>query len=269
MGDIFDTLVSGPSIRELVELGHLVPCEVIAPEAYGMLADHPRNAWASLAGGRQGFVFARTVLESQAIAASIPGAAHVDGTTPKNERDRIVEDFRQGKVTALCSVYVFTEGVDLPAAAVCMLARGCSHPSTYLQMVGRILRPSPGKEIATVIDLKGVVHKHGMPDEPRTYSLKGRAISLAEDVAPVRQCPECGAVFVPEPVCPRCGYVFPPPKAQEVQQRAMKRAGPLWRTADDKQKEKKLAELRAVARMKGYRDGWVYYRFKAIFGHGP
>jgi hypothetical protein len=34
-------------------------------------------------------------------------------------------------------------------------------------------------------------------------------------------------------------------------------------------KERELAKLQAVATKRGYRPGWVSWRFKSLFGHWP
>jgi superfamily II DNA or RNA helicase len=100
----------------------------------------------------------------------------------------------------LSNVYVMTEGVDLPAAAVCILARSIGSVGGYLQMVGRILRPALGKPSATLIDLPGISHDHGCPEDERVFSLDGKAIALA-----VRACKVCSCPLNEYP-CPRCGY---------------------------------------------------------------
>lgn len=266
LGDVFDTLVEGPTVKELIALGQLVPCEVFAPvDEGGTLAADPVAAWKQYAGDRQGFVFAKTIEHSREIAAAL-GGIHIDGETPTAVRDLAISQFRAGTVRVLCSVFVFTEGFDAPMASVCLLARGCGHAGAYIQMVGRVMRPYPGKDRCTVVDLKGAVHRHGLPDDDRTYSLEGTAIKRKGE-ASVRQCPECGACFEPAPDCPRCGYVFPPPEPPTVKVREMKRA--LRPHGNDEQKKKTWARLSGAARTNGYKAGWAKHRFRATYGHWP
>jgi len=270
LGDIFDRLVTGPAVRELVTLGHLVEPEVIAPDKTSTtLAMLPVKAWQTYADGRQGLVFAKTVEQSRRIADELTDAGfaaeHVDAETPTPERELAISKFRAGDVRALCSVYVFTEGFDT-LASVCMIARGCQHASTYLQMIGRIMRPSRDKR-ATVIDLMGSVHRHGLPADERTYSLDGRAISRLKAL-PLWQCRACGYVLRERPdECPRCGEVAPliaPPAVKEQRLDRVLRPG-----ASRGEKQAALERLMNVARERGYNLGWAQHKFRATFGHWP
>jgi superfamily II DNA or RNA helicase len=61
------------------------------------------------------------------------------------ERARSLELFREGRLRALVSSRVLNEGVDVPEADVGIIVGGTSGPREYLQRLGRILRPAPGK----------------------------------------------------------------------------------------------------------------------------
>ena len=63
------------------------------------------------------------------------------------------------------------DGTHLPCQPPYPSFRKPQHAGLYLQMVGRVLRPSPGKTHATLIDLCGSVHDHGPPDIEREYTL--------------------------------------------------------------------------------------------------
>jgi hypothetical protein len=107
----------------------------------------------------------------------------------------------------LINVFVLTEGFDAPATEVCIIARGCTHTGTYLQMVGRVLRPAPGKTAAILIDLAGVSWSHGLPTEDRAYSLDGKKPISSSGTLKV--CPACGGCYAPDGAreCPFCGHV--------------------------------------------------------------
>src|SRR5690606_12153671 len=146
------------------------------------IAGDPVERYLAAARGRRAIFFAVSVEQARELAdrlnaADVP-AACIHGETPAEDRADALARFVAGELIALTNVYVLTEGADLPAAEVCVLARGFSHASTYLQCIGRVLRPAPGKESALVLDLCGVSRTFGVPADEREYSLEGRAIRL-------------------------------------------------------------------------------------------
>jgi hypothetical protein len=123
-------------------------------------ADKPiAEAYVQYAGRRPGIVFTPTVATAEAVADSLNAAgvntAVVSGATPREERLRIFDDFRTGKIKVLSNCMVLTEGFDAPWAEVAVIARPTQSQPLYVQMVGRVLRPYPGKEKALVLDVVG------------------------------------------------------------------------------------------------------------------
>ena len=88
-------------------------------------------------------------------------AEHVDGSTPKTERDAILARLASGETQVVCNCMVLTEGFDLPAIGSIMLARPTKQIGLFRQMVGRGLRPAPGKTNLILIDHSGAVYRHG------------------------------------------------------------------------------------------------------------
>lgn len=211
--DMFKRLVVAAQYSELLKAGHLVPCKLFRPDEdiSPNLARGPLEAYQAHAQGQSCIVFARSVELAREYAAEFTEAgfpaAALDAKTPAAERADLIARFKAGELTVLCNVFVLTEGFDAPATECCIIARGCSYTGTYLQMVGRVLRPAPGKTHATLIDLAGVSHSHGLPTEDRSYSLDGKqAIS---STGALRVCPSCGLCYAPtgEAGCPGCGFV--------------------------------------------------------------
>src|SRR6185369_8354499 len=99
----------------------------------------------------------------------------------------------------LVNVYTLTEGVDVPEASCCILARGCGHPGMLLQTAGRVGRAAPGKTGATLLDLRGVTHKLGLWEADREWSLEGRACDMTREEREREKqshtCPACDAAF--------------------------------------------------------------------------
>jgi DNA or RNA helicases of superfamily II len=117
------------------------------------------NAYKEHAGDRQGIVFTPTVETAVAASKALLDAGivaiPVDGNTPRDDRREIYERYRQGRCQVLVSCMVLTEGFDAPWAEVAVIARPTQSAPLYTQMVGRVLRPWPGKREALVLDLVG------------------------------------------------------------------------------------------------------------------
>lgn len=216
LGDIFDSLVVGATVRELTDLGHLVPCRVYGPphELDGKhVALSPLEAYRQHGEDQRAVIFCVSVKHAEQVAeemnaGGIPcGVVH--GSMGAERRRATLAALDDGTLRAVASCHVLTEGWDSPRVAVCILARKPQHAGLYLQMVGRVLRPAPGKTHATLIDTGGSVHDHGPPDLEREYSLDGKGISKV-DREQIRQCVSCGGVFRAGPAtCPLCGVEMP------------------------------------------------------------
>lgn len=109
-------------------------------------------------------IFAASVDHANKIAEKIPKAAVVTGET--TDRASIIQRFTNGEIPVIVNVMVFTEGTDIPCIETGILARPTQSESLYTQMVGRILRPYPGKEKAILIDCVGTTGKASLCTAP-------------------------------------------------------------------------------------------------------
>jgi superfamily II DNA or RNA helicase len=114
--------------------------------------------------GRPGLIFTPTVDTAHQAAETftttgIPTVA-VDGGMKLCERRAILRDYDNASIQAISNCALFTEGTDLPRAEVCVLLRPTKSSALYIQMVGRVLRPFPGKTHATLLDLAGNAGRH-------------------------------------------------------------------------------------------------------------
>lgn len=130
------------------------------------------------------------------------------GDTPAIERDKLIVDFKDGKLEILVNVAVATEGFDLPDAGCVVLGRPTKSLALYLQMVGRGLRPKNDDSNCTLLDLAGNSLRLGLPEDDRAWSLAPRSEPSDGD-APVIWCPHCGAVSAAAwHHCPTCSAEF-------------------------------------------------------------
>lgn len=147
------------------------------------------RAYKEHAGGRQGIVFTPTVETAEAATTALSRsgtkAQLVHGDTQRDARQRAYDQYRQGRIQVLVNCMVLTEGFDMPQAEVAVIARPTRSAALYTQMVGRVLRPYPGKTEALVLDLAGA-SANGLRTlidlEPGAVQAVGDGESLAEAV---------------------------------------------------------------------------------------
>ncbi|MBD2072409.1 DEAD/DEAH box helicase [Phormidium sp. FACHB-592] len=297
--DLFDTLVCGPSVSQLIEQGYLSQFKLFADPS-PMTTKGARisggdwsagdvaaeNNIVELSGslirsyqqhcpGKRCLVFTINVEHSQAIAwrynqAGIP-ACHLDGETPTVERKDAIARFAAGELKVLSNCALFDEGLDIPGIDAVQIAKPTKSLSKWLQMVGRALRPAAGKEFATILDHTKNWTIHGLPTRPRVWTLEG--VEVRQDIR--AKANESGEV-TEEPIALEIIESDNSLEAISVTPLDEYRA-----VLDDlirKQQQRhynlswvyyKLLELKPpleiwqeYARMRGYRPGWAWFRFQ-------
>lgn len=234
----FSHMVRGPSVRWLIEQGYLSPYRLYAPGTIDLskiakrMGDYVRSEidqavnkptitgdaireYNRRCNGKRAVVFAVSIKHSMDIveqfrAAGI-AAEHVDGESHAEYRDAAIERFRVGRTQVLSNVELFGEGFDLPAMEAAILLRPTQSLGLYLQQVGRVLRTSPGKKEAIILDHVGNCERHGLPCEERQWSLAGQDQSSrsTREGPCVRVCPRCYAAQPPYLTsCQYCLFVF-------------------------------------------------------------
>lgn len=116
----------------------------------------------------QTLIFASSVQHAYDLAAVIPGAVAVSGST--SNRSKIIQDFLDRKIKCLVNCNVFTEGTDLPSVETIIIAKPILSPSSYTQIVGRGLRLYPGKENLLLIDCVGATSRFGLCEKPHLFN---------------------------------------------------------------------------------------------------
>lgn len=229
------------------------------------------------AAGRLAVVFGVNIEHSKMLAERFRAegivAEHVDGAD--KDRDAKLDRVRSGETRVICNVQLLTRGVDIPALEVAILARPTKSRALYLQMVGRVLRPSPGKERALILDHAGCTFAHGLPDFDRDYSLTADEKKKPVDptaAPPITTCRECYAVFATGPTeCPACGAsldrVRSGPELIVVDGRAVPFAELRART--NELQAVRLRDLLWDSHVRGWKPQAVTLRFKEEFGSFP
>lgn len=296
--DTFATMLFAPSVKELIEAGHLSHYRLFAPPQHATEGIHRRMGdyaktelslamdkptitgdavahYRRLAFGKRAIVFCVSVAHAEHVAATFVSAglraASLDGKLSPHIRKQRLDDFRSGRCPILTSCDLISEGFDLPAIEVAILLRPTQSLALHLQQVGRALRTFPGKDCAIILDHAGNTARHGLPDEEREWSLDGskaRKQSDSEKTIGVKTCGQCFAAvrsFVM--TCPECGYVWPIVSREiEVVAGELEEID-LAAVAAKKRKEVGMAQglddLLKIEKERGYKSGWAHYVWKA------
>ena len=308
LGNYFDELIEGPQIPELIEQRHLVRTIYYAPaepDLYGVetrqgdyvvsqLADRMNrddligdivSNWHKLAQRRKTLVFgvdvAHSVHVKDEFVESGVRAEHVDGSTPKIERDAILVRLASGETEVVTNCLVLTEGFDLPAIGCIVLARPTKQIGLFRQMAGRGLRPAPGKSNLILIDHSGAVFRHGLLEdeiewtldvtkraENQTHSARDR-----HAISRLMECANCGALRKGGEPCPHCGFLPKPrPDAvifREGELTRVDQSGRPVESSDPNERIRWYAELIWIEQERGYKPGWAWHKYRERFGASP
>ena len=119
-------------------------------------------------------VFTQFVEESEELIEHFPGiSAVVTGETPKRERERILEEFKSGRIKVVANVGTLTTGFDYPELDTVVVARATRSLSLWYQIVGRAIRPHPKKDKSWIIDLCGTYQMFGRVEDLRLIDASG------------------------------------------------------------------------------------------------
>ncbi len=98
-------------------------------------------------------VFCSLISEAHQVVKGIPGAVILTGETEQSVRDRILIQFKNGKIRCVVNVGVLTTGFDYPELECILLARSTMSLALYYQIFGRGMRVHPNKESCWLVDL--------------------------------------------------------------------------------------------------------------------
>lgn len=242
-GGFFDCMIEGPTVRNLIDRGFLAQPVVFAPpsgvDMTGVeirLGDYDKkevqkrvdkpfitgNAiehYQRICPGAPTIVFCASVDHAEHVAAQFNASGITASSLTGNMTDQIrkhrIQSLATGGIKVLTSCEIISEGTDIPVVTTAILLRPTYSLGTYLQQCGRALRPAPqiGKTCAYILDHVGNCLRHGLPDDPRVWTLEGskkkkRGERDATPAANVKQCEGCYAVFSATlRCCPNCGKV--------------------------------------------------------------
>jgi DNA repair protein RadD len=212
-------------------------------------------------------------------------AEHIDGATPKPDRDATLARLASGETEIISNCAVLGEGWDSPTASCIILARPTRKMGLFRQMVGRVLRPAPDKVNAIILDHSGAVFRHGFVEDRVEWALdpEKRAESPTHAArlnsgysSRLLECSQCSSMRVAGEPCPHCGFLTQrPPKPIVFKDGDLTLVDRTTRTAanisDPSERLRWHAMLLWIGQGRGYQKwrGWAAHKFKDRFGSWP
>lgn len=318
---VFDCMIQLTTYSELVAKKFLLPSVVYAPAGTASMdgvkirmGDYDQSdlekafmeerlyaalfkEWKRVTGGKQQtMIFNVTQKHNKAVNDFFRkhgvNAVAIDDKTPASEREKLIKKFKEGPfvedpIHVICSVMLFTEGIDSPYCKVAVLNYSTKSPIKYFQSSMRAGRPVWNsdhsdwlrlengkyyKDKVVVIDLGGNTLTHGMIDfyDALGFEMNGRR---RKGEAPTKICPndDCRRViFASYQKCPHCGHEFPK-EVKKDKKKYLDEVG-LQELNGDKALQKMIlgmsqeqiwtchaGYLRVIALTKGYQPSWCYH----------
>ena len=297
--DIYSKMIEGPSVKWLINNQKLAPFTLYGYPLgndnllkKGSTGDYTHQSmdvfsksiirgdivksWEQFANNKKTIVYCHSTLFSKEVAKAFNDAgikaAHADAKTPKIQREKIMSDFKEGKIKILCNVDLVSEGFNVPDCSCVVLLRPTQSLVVYLQQAMRAMRYQPNKQ-AIIIDQVNNFSRFGLPDQQREWTLNDREkhtfSEKSEEIA-IKTCPQCFAVILASKIkCPLCNFSFEAElrKIEEDRQAKLKAIKDeekrVKEIADKKPQElKSIEELYIYAKEHNYKTGWAYYRAK-------
>lgn len=299
LGDVNDKLIIGVSVKWLIENNCLAPYDYYAPSIVDLSGAKISRGefdtssveklvlqkavfgdvvsyYKKLADGKQAICYCTSIRHSIEMATAFCSAGieaeHIDGSTPKAERDEIVRKFKNGAIDILCNVDLISEGFDVPDCECAILLRPTQSLTLYIQQAMRCMRYRPGKR-AVIIDHVGNYARHGLPDDDREWTLAKKDHTKkpekSDDDDNVTLCPACFLTFHTRDengdivrICPYCGEEIPVKERKEIEQKeaVLEKIEGFRIDYSDPDSCKSYSELLLYAKKHGYKPGWAYYQ---------
>lgn len=248
-----DSMVIGPSMRELINVQYLADYDLVIEETdldltrveiskktgdyskpqlnkavtESKIVGDSVDTWLKYASDMLTVVFAVSVEASEDLAEEFRQrgikAEAISAQNSDEERAAILERFEKRHTLVLVNCDLFGEGFDAPAIECCMMDRPTESYSLFVQQFGRALRYVPGKR-ALIIDKVGNIRRFiargfPLPDNHYHWSLDDadrKQSGKSEDTDAVTTCtnvPACGFPYPAE--LSACPYCGEEPKKTE------------------------------------------------------
>lgn len=218
LGEVFDEMVLGPTIRELIDIGALSDYRLFSPAEQLDLSSVRTTAgeynrkdlagamdkpsivgstvaeYARILKGAPAVAFCVSIEHAEHVAENFRAqgwkAASIDGKMDASLRRQMTQDFARGALNVLTSCQLIDEGYDCPGIVGVLDLSPTQSLARKMQRDGRAFRRFPGKDHAIILDQVNNTSRHGLPDDPREWSLAGMCgkRKKGEENVALRQC---------------------------------------------------------------------------------
>lgn len=174
-----------------------------------------RKHWLVFASGIDHTIHVTEALKNVGVIADC-----VHSNLSNEQRDKVISNFKQGKIQAIVNNNILTTGFDFPGIDLIVVLRPTLSPVLWVQLLGRGTRPNENKNNCLVLDFAGNTKRLGPIDSVYLpFAHKHSKKSLLANRAPLRVCPKCN-VFnaISASVCVNCGFEFP--KMSQISKKA-------------------------------------------------
>lgn len=211
--------------------------------------------------GLKTILFASNIASSKQVCGHFLSkgykAKHIDGTTPKNEREDILSWFANTPDAILCNCGVLTAGFDQPDIMTVILYRATTSLPLFLQMCGRGSRIYPNKTHFNILDFGNNIQRLGFWQDRRTWLLRYEK-KKAVGAAPIKCCPKCDYMMPMSTMeCPECGYLFDKNEKEDPEKVILKELE--W-LKDESRKISQLSiqDLIRLQKLKKYKPSFIW-----------
>ena len=232
--NVYQKLITGPQIRELIDSGYLSdfqyyaplrvdrsdihkvagefnPSEVVAKVDTRVIIGDEIEHYKKYADHKPGIGSCSSIVHCEHMASQFREAGYkaeaIHSKLPKEKIARLLNGLKQGFLELLFQCELLGEGIDIKGAVVSLDCQLTASLTKFMQRNGRILRYSEGKT-AIFLDCVGNWEIHGLPDDDRKWSLDGND-KVDQGVLIYKRCDGCyWPVKKSVTVCPYCGFAF-------------------------------------------------------------
>jgi DNA repair protein RadD len=230
--DIFQKLIPGPPMRKMIDDEILADYDYYAPDDVNMEGAHVRagefvnsevmervdkkmiigsavDHYKKYADHQPAIASCANILHAEHVARQFSEAGYkaIAIHSKMDDKDILsgIHGLKNGTVEILCQCELLGEGIDIPGVVALIGLRPTASEVIFLQHIGRVLRRNNGKKRAIILDHVGNWSRHGLPDDPRDWSLEGK--EKKKDKSSLKRCPDClRPVAISARICSFCGH---------------------------------------------------------------